>query len=236
VSRKTFEAVLERKPGRLGWTIVRVPSSVSKAWGRGAVKVRGEINGFEFRTSLFPDGKGGHELLVNKQMQRGAGAAAGHRARFRLEQDKAERTVRVPPELASRLSESRRLAKFYESLTYSMRKWIADQASAGKSEETRARKAEQIAEWLTEAMQAERSLPPMMERALAQEPGARRGWELMTPAMRRAQLLGLCHPRGVEARARRLARTVEMAAEYGVKNSTRRTQSTHEGTQRKSEI
>ncbi len=79
---KSFDAVLERKPGKLGWTIVRVPASVSKAWGRGAVKVRGEINGFEFRTSLFPDGQGGHELLVNKQMQRGAGAVAGTRAVF----------------------------------------------------------------------------------------------------------------------------------------------------------
>ncbi len=217
----SFEAVLERKPERLGWTIVRVPSSVSKAWGRGAVKVRGEINGFAFRTSLFPDGKGGHALLVNKQMQRGAGALGGHRAHFRLEKDEVERMVQVPPELAKALEQSKRMEKFYEALNYSMRKWIADQVVAGKSAATRARKAEQIAEWLMEAMEAERALPPLVARALAQEPQARRGWELMTPAMRRAQLMGIFHVRGVEARARRVAKTVQIAREYAEKHSLR---------------
>ncbi len=118
----SFDAVLERKPERLGWTIVRVPASVSKAWGRGAVKVRGEINGLEFRTSLFPDGQGNHSLLVNKQMQRGTGVVAGHRARFHLERDERERVVKVPAELNKALSPSKRLEKLYSSLNYSMRK------------------------------------------------------------------------------------------------------------------
>ncbi len=216
---RSFNAVLERKPGKLGWTIVRVPASVSKAWGRGAVKVRGKINGFEFRTSLFPDGKGGHELLVNKQMQRGAGAVAGHKAHVRLEPDMEERVVKVPAELAKVLAQSKRLKTFYESVNYSIRKWIADQVSAGKSASTRARKAEQVAEWLMESMTAERELPPLVERALAQDPTARRGWEQMTPAMRRAQLMGIFHVRGVEARARRLAKAVQVAAEYAEKKS-----------------
>ncbi len=218
VVARNFEAVLERKPGKLGWTIVRIPSSISKAWGRGAVKVRGEINGFEFRTSLFPDGHGGHSLLVNKQMQRGAGAVAGHRAHFRLEPDTAERVIKLPPELEKVLERSKRLKKFYGSLTYSIRKWIADLVAAGKAAATRSRKAQQIAEWLMESMEAERELPPLVARALAQDPRARRGWELMTPAMRRAQLMGILHVRGVEARARRLAKTVQMAAEYAGKH------------------
>ncbi len=214
---RSFDAMLERKPGRLGWTIVRVPASVSKAWGRGAVKVRGQINGFEFRTSLFPDGKGGHSLLVNKQMQRGGGAVAGARAHFRLEPDTAERVVKVPAELAKALAQSKRLEKFYQALNYSMRKWIADQVAAGKSAATRARKAEQIAEWLMESMAAEQDLPPLIERALAQDTKARRGWEQMTPAMRRGQLMGILGYRSVEARGRRLAKAMQMAAEYAEK-------------------
>ncbi len=216
---KSFDAVLERKPGRLGWTIVRIPSSVSKAWGRAAVKVRGQINGFAFRTSLFPDGKRGHSLLVNKQMQRSAGAVAGTKAHFRLERDTAERVIKQPAELAKVLAQSKRLRKFYESLTYSMRKWIADQVAAGKEAATRARKAEQTAEWLMEAMEAERELPPLIERALAQEPQARRGWQTMTPAMRRGQLMGVFYYRSVEARARRLAKAMQLAREYAEKKS-----------------
>lgn len=216
---KSFEALLERKLGRLGWTIVRIPVAVSKAWGRAAVKVRGEINGFEFRTSLFPDGKGGHSLLVNKQMQKGGGAVAGHRAHFRLELDMAERVIRVPAELERALAQSKRLKKFYESFNYSIRKWMADQVSAGKAAATRVRKAEQVAEWLMEGMEAERELPPLVARALAENPQARRGWEMMTPGMRRGQLMGVLHVRGMEARVRRLAKAVQMAAEYAEKRA-----------------
>ncbi len=218
---KRFDAVLERKLGRLGWTVVRIPFDAAKLWGRGAVKVQGEINGFGFRTSLFPDGRGGHTLLVNKQMQRGAGAVAGTKAHFRLELDAAERVVKVPPELAGVLGQSKRLQKFYQTSTYSMRKWMADQVSAGKVTATRARKAEQIAEWLMETMEAEHELPPRIARALAQAPMARRGWEQMTPAMRRGQLMGIFHSRNVDSRARRLAKTVQMAAEYAERHSLR---------------
>ena len=85
---KVFQATLERINSPLKWVMIRVPFSTEKAWGmRGLVKVKGEINGFAFRTSLFPDGRGGHRLLVNKQMQRGAGTAPGMVAKFRLEPD-----------------------------------------------------------------------------------------------------------------------------------------------------
>jgi hypothetical protein len=44
-------------------------------WGlRGQIKVKGEINGFAFRTSLFPRRDGSHFLLINKRMQKGAHA------------------------------------------------------------------------------------------------------------------------------------------------------------------
>jgi uncharacterized protein YdeI (YjbR/CyaY-like superfamily) len=217
---QSFDAVLERKPGRLGWTIVRIPFDVAKVWGvRGQLRVKGDINGFEFRTSLFPDGKGGHALLVNKKMQRGAGVVAGAKAHFRLEPDTAERVVQVPAELAKVLAESKRLQKYYESFNHSMRRWMADQVAGGKGAATRVRKAELIAEQLMEAMEAERELPPLIERALAQNPEARRGWERMTPTMRRGQLMAIFYYRNPDSRARRLAKVVEAAAEYAEKRS-----------------
>lgn len=82
-SSKKFTATLERMPGRLGWTIVRVPFDVSKLWGsRGALRVRGEVNGFEFRTSLFPTGRGTHYILINKKMQKGGGCPRGRKGRI----------------------------------------------------------------------------------------------------------------------------------------------------------
>jgi hypothetical protein len=67
--RKSFTAVLEPDLTRLRWTIARVPFDVAKAWPeRLGLRGRGEIEGFSFRTSLFPDPRGeGHTLLVNKR-------------------------------------------------------------------------------------------------------------------------------------------------------------------------
>src|SRR5205823_12440157 len=107
---KSFQAVLERMPSNLGWVIVRIPLDVPKVWGtRGMLKVKGEINGFAFRTSLFPTGKGYHYLLVNKRMQAGAGARPGMAARFHLQPDTEKRVAIVPRELQRILNEERSL-------------------------------------------------------------------------------------------------------------------------------
>src|SRR5690349_1005502 len=97
---KTFKATLEPDGTPLNWVIARIPFDAAKIWGeRGRIKVRGEINGFPFRTSLFPAGGGKHYLLVNKRMQRGAGAGVGRTAWFQLEPDQEERIVIIPEEL-----------------------------------------------------------------------------------------------------------------------------------------
>src|SRR5260370_24382608 len=135
---KTFEAVLERSGDGLNWTIIRVPLDVPKIWGvRGQLKVKGEINGFTFRTSLFPTGKGDHILMVNKKMQAGGKVAPGMKARFRLEPDTAPREVSPPEELQRVLRQSKRLHKYYQSLSYSIPDWIAKQGDAGKQARTR---------------------------------------------------------------------------------------------------
>ena len=77
---KTFKAVLELERGGLGWTIVRVPFVPSEAWPQMVrLRVRGTVNGFAFRNSLFPvvGEPGVFFLLVNKAMQSGGGVALG---------------------------------------------------------------------------------------------------------------------------------------------------------------
>src|SRR6266849_3071077 len=137
---KSFKAALERPVSRLGWVITRIPFDVRKIWGtRGQLRVKGEINGFAFRTSLFPTGKGFHYLLVNKRMQAGAGAAPGDTAEFRLEPDTAERVVTFPAELQRILKEDRSLLRWFNQLNYSTRKWVTDWATQVKSQEARLR-------------------------------------------------------------------------------------------------
>src|SRR5258708_3268302 len=89
---KRFEARLERLRSRLNWVIIHLPFDASRVWGlRGQIKVKGEINGFVFRTSLFPTREGRHFLLVNKQMQKEARTVEGSVAHLHLVYKKPER-------------------------------------------------------------------------------------------------------------------------------------------------
>jgi len=107
---QSFQATLERMKSRLNWIIIHIPLDVAKLWGsRGQFRVKGEINGFAFRTSLFPTGQGGHILLVNKKMQKGGRAVAGAVAHFQIEADTEKRVVTVPVELNRVLAEDRAL-------------------------------------------------------------------------------------------------------------------------------
>jgi len=201
-------------PGSLGWTIVRVPFDVAKLWGsRGALRVRGDVNGFEFRTSLFPNGRGGHYILINKKMQSGGGVRAGEKADFKLEPDAKERPVVIPAELERAFKQERRLRKFYDSFNTSIRRWIADEVANRKSAAARERRAEQVAEQLLETMEAERDLPPLIKAAFANDPKAHAGWKKMTPLQRRGQLLGVFYYRNPDSRGRRLAKAIELATE-----------------------
>jgi uncharacterized protein YdeI (YjbR/CyaY-like superfamily) len=213
-SAKSFRATLERTTSRLNWVIIHIPLDVAKIWGRrGQLRVRGEINGFAFRTSLFPTGKGGHVMIVNKRMQAGGRAVPGSTAQFRLEPDTEVRAVTMPAELKCALAEDRSLLRWFDRLNYSTRKEIAKWITEVKSVEARERRAEQIAERLLATMEAERELPPILQVAFAQDPRAHQGWELMSPSRRRLQLLAIFYYRSPEARARRVAKAVEEAAE-----------------------
>lgn len=212
---KSFQATLESSNSRLHWVIVRIPFDAAKLWGaRGQLRVRGEVNGFAFRTSLFPTGTGRHVLLVNKRMQAGAEVRAGGTAHFRLEPDTEERIIAVPPALLRAISEDRALVRWFGQLNYSMRKWIVDRATEVKSPEARERRASQIAEQLLAAMEAERELPPILRAAFARNARAFEGWKQMSPSHRRQQLLAIFYYRNPEAQARRLHKVVQAAVEF----------------------
>ncbi|HEY6253047.1 MAG TPA: YdeI/OmpD-associated family protein [Candidatus Angelobacter sp.] len=218
---KAFEAVLERSGDRLNWTIIRIPFDAVKLWGkRGQLRVKGEVNGFAFRSALFPTGNGSHVLMVNKKMQAGGKVTPGAKAKFRLEPDAEPREIKSSAELTRMLRQSKQLQKFYDSLNFSTRRYIALWVDEGKHVETRRRRAEQLAERMMETMEAERELPPLIQLAMQRNPKARAGWELMSKTHRRSHLLGIFYYRNPEARARRLAKAVEEMVEYAEKRKT----------------
>jgi uncharacterized protein YdeI (YjbR/CyaY-like superfamily) len=222
LTAKSFTATLEHENSGLGWTIIHIPFDAAKAWKmRGRVKVRGEINGFAFRTTLFSDGKGGHTLLVNKKMQSGARAVAGMSAKFSLEPDLAVRTVNVPPELTKFLAQDRALREWFGKLNHSIRKYFSDQIADVKNAGTRRRRAEQTAELLLATMEGERETPPILQAAFARDGRAREGWKLMTAVQRRGHLMGIFYYKNPESRGKRLAKAMQQAIAIAEKKTKR---------------
>jgi uncharacterized protein YdeI (YjbR/CyaY-like superfamily) len=202
---KRFEAVLEKGDRALGWTVARVPFEPAKVWKNMVrLRVRGEVNGFKFRTSLFPDPRGGFLLLVNRGMQRGGDVGLGEMAEFGLEPDLEERPAELPDELAMLLEDEPGLMEWYTSLTEYTRREIGKWVLGVKSEDARVRRAEQMAERLLGAMEGERELPPVIEAAFKRRPKARAGWAKMTETQRRRELMAVFYYRSPEARAKRV--------------------------------
>ena len=218
---KSFTAVLEPLRSGLGCVIARIPFDVAEAWPvRRGLRVRGEIEGFAFRTSLFAYSRGeGHFLLVNKKMQAAAKVTVGSRARIRLEPDLEERAATLPPELDKALKGDRRLRKWFDGLSYSMRKEIGDWVTQPKSTESRMKRAEQMAVRLLLTLDGEIEVPPILHAAFLRQPLARKGWEAMTPTQRRNHLLGIFYYQTADARERRAAKAIEEALRVARRSS-----------------
>jgi uncharacterized protein YdeI (YjbR/CyaY-like superfamily) len=208
---KKFRGLLEPY-SKLNWTIVKLPFDIAKAWKtRNRLRVKGTVNGFAFRTSLFGSAQDGHFLLVNRQMQKGADAVVGNMVEIVLEPDFEERTTTAPPELARFLKQHRSLKNWYEQLSPSAHADIARLISSPRSPEARLRRAEHTVERMMLAMEGERELPPILQMQFTRYPQARAGWEAMTLVQRRGHLLGIFYYQSPESREKRARQAVEEA-------------------------
>lgn len=208
-AQKKFRGVLQPDGTALKWTIVKLPFDPVKAWPRrNRLRVKGTINGFEFRSSLFGSAKNGYILLVNKQMQKGGKVTTGCLADIVLEPDFYRRPATIPAELEKLLKQERGVKKWFEQLSPSVRKYIGDTVSASKSPEARIRRAEQMVERMMLAMEGEREIPPILQIAFRRQPKALEGWRAMTPVQRRGHLLGIFYYQSPESRQKRTDKAI----------------------------
>jgi len=143
-----FSVKLEAvKQGGVFFTLPRQKSA--KFGVRGRVPVTGTINGFPFRSSIFPTGDGAHYMGVNRQVREGAGVSAGDRVKVTMELDTAPRTIDIPPDLNKELSKSLTARVRFDKLSYTYRKEYVQWIEAAKRPETRARRLKQVLAKLT---------------------------------------------------------------------------------------
>jgi hypothetical protein len=124
--------------GNEHWSCIKIPFNVEQAFGsRARVAVKGTMNGFPFRSSIFPDGSGSHFMMVNKAMREGANVETGDTVKVTMEPDIKARTITVPKDLKAALSPLPTLNSLFSSLTYSHKKEYVDWITDAKRPETR---------------------------------------------------------------------------------------------------
>lgn len=208
---KTFRATLVPSGMGLRSTFALLPFDIEKAWpGLRVRRVTGEINGFSFRTSLFPTPRG-HGFVVNKKMLAGARARQGDRVAIRLEPDLEPRKETLPEELVSAMRGAARLRKWFEKLPPGHQRWIAHTVSEPKSAASRQKRAEEAAERLYLTMEGEKETPPIVRAALQRQPLAEAGWNALTPVQRRNHLFQIFGCKSVEAREKRVQAAIDAA-------------------------
>src|ERR1043165_9781299 len=122
-----------------GGVFFTLPRKESVKFGvRGRVPVTGTLNGYAFRSSIFPTGYGAHYMAVNRWVREGAGVEVGDRVRVIMEVDTQPRTVTVPADLDKALSKSKTVRAQFDKLSYTHRKEYVQWIEAAKRAETRA--------------------------------------------------------------------------------------------------
>ena len=138
-----FQGKIEPMGPGGAWTCLRIPFNVEEVFGSKArVSVKGTINGFDFRSSIFPMGDGTHFMMVNKTMQKGANIKSGDAVQVVLEKDTVPRSLQVPKDIKDALAENGEAKTCFEKMSYSHKKEYVDWIDSSKQEETRARRIE----------------------------------------------------------------------------------------------
>lgn len=128
----------------------RVPDGIVEQLGSSRrPKVTVTVNGFTFRTTIAPMG-GEYWLGVSRERSDEAGIAAGETHELELELDTAPREVDVPEDLAAALAADPAAAAFWETLSYSNRRYHVEQVTGAKKPETRAKRVARSVELLRE--------------------------------------------------------------------------------------
>lgn len=141
MATKRFRVLLEKHENSEA-TGITIPFDVQKTYGtRARVPVRGTINGFPYRGSIFPMG-GKYIFVVNKELRTNAKVKGGDQITVTMERDEEPRIITPPADLARALKANRAAQAAWDKLSYTHQKEHARAVEDAKRPETRVRRIE----------------------------------------------------------------------------------------------
>lgn len=146
MSQQRFEAVLIRPDEPGAWTYLEIPFDVEAVFGRKQVPVRGEINGYPYRSSVMRLTDGTYYIVVNRDIRDAIGVTAGDMVQVTMEVDPEERKVDVPEDLNAALDTHALARAAFDKFSYSHQKEYVDWITSAKKPETRQRRIESAIE------------------------------------------------------------------------------------------
>ncbi|MET0419184.1 MAG: YdeI/OmpD-associated family protein [Actinoplanes sp.] len=133
-----LRAELQRTGGNT--TGFQVPDDfVASLDGGGRPKVAVTVNGFTFRSSIAKMGDS-YWLGVSAERRAAAGVEGGQVYDLDVELDAAPREIEVPDDLRVALDADPAASAFWDTLSFSNKRFHVDQLTAAKTAETRARR------------------------------------------------------------------------------------------------
>jgi hypothetical protein len=97
------------------------------------------LNAYTYRTTV--GSMGGRFLIpVSAEVRAAASVSAGDELDIEIEPDSGPREIVVPPDLAAALKADAEASRFFDTLSYSHKRWYVLPIEGAKSPETRARR------------------------------------------------------------------------------------------------
>jgi len=148
---RRFEARVAGDGPNGAWARIHLPIDVPTVFGtKSRLSVRGTVNGFPFRSSIFPNGDGTFHMMFNKAMQAGAKAGPGDIVAVAMEPDDAPREVEVPSDLVAALEADEPAAAHWQRFPPSARQMYVEWIVQARAGDTRARRIERAVAQIAE--------------------------------------------------------------------------------------
>jgi hypothetical protein len=145
--KKEFSAVIRKLPD-MDATFIELPFDAEKSFGKKRVKVKAWFDGILYRGTLMRMGRSCDWLGITKEIRKKIGKTPGDTVHVVIEEDKEERIIAIPQDLAELLLKNKSESDFFHSLAFTHRKefvnWILD----AKREETRRSRLEKTIDLL----------------------------------------------------------------------------------------